>query len=348
MPRRARFLALVLACGQPRAVEPPSPGEARPPAGFLKGQLHLHSSNSGDSETPPPDVANWYAGRGYDFIVFTDHNRVTTGVVREDLLVIPGVELTFNVQECDPPPEGPLCPLHVNALFVDPNASVAGRPEDLWRATVYRHLVAQARALGGLAQINHPNFHYAADVETIAAVAEGPLLLEVANEAIDSNNGGDAKHPSTFAIWDALLARGIRVWGTATDDAHHYDDAASVRARGELAFEGDRGFVMVRGDADPTVDEVEAAMARGDFYASTGALFHDIECDDGALRVWPRDRSAKLECIAGRPGFSLGAADRVDGRVCLPNPGEHAYVRAEITDAEGRRAWTQPCWAERE
>ena len=47
-------------------------------AGFLKGQLHLHTGNSGDSATPPADAARWYAARGYDFIVVTDHNVVTT------------------------------------------------------------------------------------------------------------------------------------------------------------------------------------------------------------------------------------------------------------------------------
>lgn len=313
---------------------------ARVSARFLKGQLHLHSNNSGDSETAPADVAQWYARRGYDFIVFTDHNRVTSDLVQRDLLVVPGVELTFNVPSCDPPPEGDLCPLHVNALFVDPErtADLSG-VADLRRTTVYRHLVAQARALGGLAQINHPNFHYGADVETIAAIASAPLLLEVANEAIDSNNGGDAAHPSTFAIWDALLRRGIRVWGTATDDAHHYEDADAVRARGELAFEGDRGFVMVRGDADPSVEEIESAVARGDFYASTGVLLEDVACAAGELRVWPATKRARVLCPGGA---QLDARVEADGaHVC--SAGDGGYVRAEIAGGRGL-AWTQPCF----
>lgn len=319
--RRAIALVVLAACGQP-ATPATRSAEPRGAARFLKGQLHLHSSNSGDSATPPEDVARWYAGRGYDFIVFTDHNRVTSEVVRGDLLVIPGVELTVNLETCDPPPEGSYCPLHVNALFVDPERSASlADPRDTRRVTVYRGLVELARELGGLAQINHPNFHYGASVETIAAIAKGPLLLEVANEAIDSNNGGDATHPSTFAIWDALLDRGLVVWGTATDDAHHYEDAEAVRARGEMAFEGDRGFVMVRGDVDPTVEEIEAAMARGDFYASTGVLLDDVVCANGELNVWPQDDGAKIERIAG------------DG-----------WVRAEVTDARGRKAWTQPCF----
>src|SRR5450432_2915738 len=89
--------------------------------GFLKGQLHLHSNRSGDSDTPPADVVRWYAAHGYDFIVFTDHNRITTLASTPSMLVIPGVELTQNLDRCSPPPPaGSRCLLHVNALFVVP------------------------------------------------------------------------------------------------------------------------------------------------------------------------------------------------------------------------------------
>ena len=88
---------------------------------FLKGQLHLHTGNSGDSATPPADVVRWYAARGYDFIVVTDHNVVTAAASPPAMLVIPGVELTQNVDRCaPPPPPGMRCLLHVNALFVTP------------------------------------------------------------------------------------------------------------------------------------------------------------------------------------------------------------------------------------
>lgn len=338
-------LAMVcaLSCGQAPPTAPDGVWGAAPAAKYLKGQLHLHSNNSGDSETPPADVARWYAEHGYDFIVFTDHNRVTTGVVRDDLLVFAGMEVTINVERCDPPPPGPLCPLHVNALFVDPGgaAPALADPPDLRRTTLYRHGIAIARAMGGLAQINHPNFHWAADADTIAAVADGPLLLEIANEAIDSVNEGDATHPSTIAMWDALLARGVRVWGTATDDAHHYDDADRVRARGELAFEGDRGFVMVRAPAETTAAGLRDAMARGDFYASNGALLDDVACDPRGLTVWPADAHAIVRCVSGS-----GAGDPIasGGALGCPRPGPRAYVRAEIVERDGRRAWTQPCW----
>src|SRR3954469_21512196 len=90
-----------------------------PEVRYLKGQLHLHSNRSGDSDTPPDDVVRWYAAHGYDFIVFTDHNRITVEPSTPTLLVIPGVELTQNSARCTtPPPPGSRCLLHVNALFV--------------------------------------------------------------------------------------------------------------------------------------------------------------------------------------------------------------------------------------
>src|SRR5262249_14944641 len=74
------------------------------PVGWLKGQLHLHSNRSGDSDTPPERAASWYAEHGFDFIVFTDHNHVTRVEGPSGLLVLPGVELTQNLRSCEPPP----------------------------------------------------------------------------------------------------------------------------------------------------------------------------------------------------------------------------------------------------
>lgn len=333
-------IALLCACEVP----PPPPSEApraSAPSVFLKGQLHLHSNQSGDSDTPPDEVARWYAAHGYDFIVFTDHNRMTDGPDVDDMLVLPGMEITMNVDDCVPPPEGSFCPLHVNALVLDPTATMPTLPEpsDHRRDTLYRHGLALARALGGVAQLNHPNFHYAADANLIAALAKDrALLLEIANNAIDSNNEGDATHPSTEAIWDDALRRGVEVWGTATDDAHHYDDADAVRAKGELAFEGERGWVMVRADRDP--DAIRDALARGDFYATSGALLDDVQCTADGLRVIPRDTNAAIVCI---PDGHARAPAR--GPITCRHGGR--YVRARIVDSARRIAWTQPCFASR-
>ncbi|MCA9562352.1 MAG: PHP domain-containing protein, partial [Myxococcales bacterium] len=60
------------------------------PDGWLRGQLHAHSSGSGDSNTSPQDVLTWYEEHGFDFVVFTDHNVVTSPPSSEGILAVPG------------------------------------------------------------------------------------------------------------------------------------------------------------------------------------------------------------------------------------------------------------------
>jgi len=350
MTSRAWSIAgLLLACGPERAAEVPAPAPA-PPAGdaggWLKGQLHAHTGNSGDSATAPAVALRWYAAHGFDFVVITDHNFVTAVDFAGPMLAIPGVELTQNLADCEPAPApGMQCLLHVNALFVAPGR--AGRfvfppTGERGRLALYGQALAATRELGGIAQLNHPNFHYAADAATLAALAgEGLRLIEVANEAIDSNNAGDAAHPSTEALWDAALEQGARVWAVATDDAHHYDDAAAVTASGETAYVGDRGFVMVRAAREPAA--IRAAIERGDFYASNGVILESLQARPGRLQ---------LATATPHEFRFIGAG----GRLLARSVGTQAsyllaadagpYVRAVILAPDGRRAWTQPTWRE--
>jgi hypothetical protein len=153
----------------------------------LKGQTHAHTAGSGDSDTAPVDAMRWYARRGFDFVVITDHNSVTSvpGGVVDDMLVLPGAELTQNLRSCTPPPaQSESCLLHLNALFVDEAGAgavaIAGR-EGEPRVDTYRRALAETSARGGLAQLNHPNFHHAADAALLTTLAgDGVTLVEIA------------------------------------------------------------------------------------------------------------------------------------------------------------------------
>jgi hypothetical protein len=324
----------------------PIAAAAAPPARrFLKGQLHAHTSGSGDSDTAPDEAAAWYADHGFDFVVFTDHNRVTSVRAPSGMLALRGVELTQNLRSCEPAPEpGDACLLHVNALFVAPSPGrIAFDPEaSPARVALYGRAVDRAIALGGVAQLNHPNFQHGADLEVLVALAaRGLALVEIANEAVDSGNEGDARHASTEALWDAALLRGARVLGTATDDAHHYGDAEATRARGETAYTGDRGFVMVR--AEKTEASIRAAIVAGDFYGSTGVELTrlDLARDAVAVDVRASDAPATIDVIAdGRVvATERGASLRFD-----PRRAPATYLRVRVTDARGRTAFSQPLW----
>ncbi len=348
--------AVVLApscdCGSTRAPAPPAPAAQRPPstippAAYLKGQLHLHSSRSRDSKTPPETGVTWYSQRHYDFIVFTDHNWVDTAKATDSMLVFPGVELTQNLETCDPPPEaGMHCLLHVDALFVTPPAEHRlsfPPPSPSARKDIYLRAVETAQALDGLAQLNHPNFHFAANIDVVMALAErGLTLIEIANMAVDSANEGNARHPSTEALWDEALTRGAHIFGTASDDAHHYLDADEARAHGETVYVGDRGFVMVHADKNEAA--IRAAITRGDFYSSTGVMLTGISLTERelAVDVAPGDGAVTIEVIGDH-----GAVHAiVHGRQLRYDPTYRPsiYWRVRVTDAAGRHAWTQPLW----
>jgi hypothetical protein len=329
--------ALLLACGRP-SLEVPVP--AARPTGWLKGQTHAHSSGSGDSRTPAGEVAAWYAARGYDFLVLTDHEYVSTPRWDGPMLLVPGIELTQNLASCSPPADGG-CHIHVNGLFVDPalrNVKLADAPADPPdRLERYASAVDRAHAMGGIAQINHPNWGWMADGAMLAALgARGAELVEIANES-GVDDAGDAAHPSTEAQWDAALTAGSRLWGVASDDAHHYADADALEAKGEPAYRGDRGWVMVRADRDPA--SIRAALVAGEFYASTGVMLsrYDVGADAIGLAVVgdPVDF-----VFVGAGGRELGREHGTEARFELANADR--YVRVDVIGGDGRRAWTQP------
>jgi hypothetical protein len=100
---------------------------------------------------------------------------------------------------------------------------------------------------------------------------------------------------------------------------------------------------MVRASRDAAA--IRAALAGGDFYASDGLLLERVEVRDGALEITV-DAAAPAPVTTrfiGRGGGVLGEADGHAARLDL-GAAAGSYVRAEVVDARGVRAWVQPVW----
>jgi hypothetical protein len=329
-------------------------GEARRslPNGFLKGQLHAHSSGSADSQTPAAEVVRWYEERGYDFVVLTDHNIVTdtSDLSSARTRAFRGIELTRNLPSCRPPaPHGNACSLHVNALFVQTPPAGAGvrldlgRPPSDARHDVYLDELRTAKAMRGVGMLCHPNLLYRGpDEATIHELAiSGLALMEIRNEAWDSENDGDAEHPSAEALCDRVLGRGGRLFATATNDAHHYADAAKLRARGERPFDGDHGFIVVRA-SNRDEATIRGAIERGDFYASTGVVLERYDVTSQAMRLETRRGERVVFEVIRRGGV---VARREDGDRLEVTLGaeDGPYLRVRVRrESDGAMAWTQP------
>jgi hypothetical protein len=315
---------------------------------WLRGSTHVHARASGDSSEPNLGVIDWYEQHQYDFIVLTDHNRVSELDPQSDtrgqmtlryphagLIVFSGIELTHNPIGCLPVGDrSGNCRIHVNLL--GPTARTTGRLEWAERKSHQRidmyHAaqVAQAR-LGGIAQINHPQWLWGMTPELLVELGRrGMPLIEIANTAFSKWNAGDASHPSTEALWDAALVRGATLWGVASDDAHDY--------HGHGKYPPGGGWVMVRARREPRA--ILDALAAGRFYASTGVALDraEVESDELVVAV---DRAATgsytIDFIEnGR------RVDSIRGRVARHGVPAAGYVRAVVTRDDGKRAWVEP------
>jgi len=300
-------------------------------ATWLKGQLHLHTSNSLDTSTPAEEMIRTYEELGFDFIVITDHVQTTD---RTDhvgpMRVYVGVELSQEADVCDPRPHDPgtQCRIHVSSLFS------ATRPHDgiNWAQFpdgsplgVSKFLVETAQMLGGLPMINHPSQYWAVDGPLlIEQIRMGAVLVEIANLALPEWTFGTTVHPSPEAIWDEAALNGANIFGVATDDAHDPSDAGL-------------GWVMVQ--AENTEEAIKAALRAGRFYSSSGVTLNRIQVTGTELSIDIDSPVVHtIEFIAGG-GEVLATIEGTSASFGFPSG--TSRMRAVVTSPAGEKAWTQ-------
>ncbi len=294
-------------------------------ARWYKGNTHTHTDRS-DGDAPLDEVASWYQSHGYDFLVITDHNRVTD-VSRTDagdgLLLVPGCEVSLSS-------EGK--PIHVNSLGSAALPDLS--PGETIAATLQRGVDA-VRVAGGVPQINHPNYKWAFTDEQLREVTNY-RLLEVFNGSTDCNNFGGGGRPGVEEIWDRLLTLGHRIWIVAADDSHHLRAGFS----GHWSPPG-RAWVVVRAE-QKSARAILDAMERGDFYASTEVGIERVDAGREAitLRIAEERDYTYTTRFYGAGGKALAT---VHGLEAVYRPrGDEGYVRANVFSSNGGGAWTQP------
>jgi hypothetical protein len=275
---------------------------------FLKGNLHAHTTES-DGKRAPQVVVDDYAARGYDFLMISDHDKLTDPkrVDARGMVLIPGNEISA---------KGPHL-LHINAK--------THIPPDENRQTVLDSIVEQR----SLAVFNHPNWqeHYNHCPQEKLVGWKSYLGIEIFNGVIRRLAG------SEFATdrWDMLLGSGRRVWGFANDDSHDVQDV-------EL------GWNMVQSKSR-SVDAICEAMARGAFYASTGVTIDSINVQGRTIHV--RSEDAQRIVVKCDYGKTLSRVDGAALTFHVPEDVSYNYVRVECCGRGDNMAWTQPFFINR-
>jgi len=287
---------------------------------WYRGNCHTHSTLSDCDETPERVVAA-YEKAGYDFLVMTDHFRVHPDIralLNGKILVINGIEL-------HPPTEkrAPAGPHHIVGIGVD-----ATPPMERVEKRTVSDAIRWVKRRGGIAIYAHP-YWSGHDVEHMKE-GRSAFGVEVYNHACEAMRGlGD----SSIHLDQALTA-GLPWRVFAVDDTHR------------MARDAFGGWIMVKAQR-LTEEAILAAIRRGQFYASAGPVLRSVSLRRGILSVVCSPVVKIAWHCEGPFGTVLHAVRRPLTRARVPvsdGMKRSRYLRLEVTDAQGRKAWTNPIY----
>jgi hypothetical protein len=291
------------------------------PGRFWKGTLHTHSTRS-DGKLSPERVCQTYRELGYDFLAITDHFLKnynypltdTSSFSTPDFATLPGAELHAYQTAT-----GELW--HILAVglpldFAQPAADETG-PQ----------LAARALETGAFVAAAHPAWY---DLTEDDLISLGPI------HAIEIFNGVAADHndcAESWSILDAMLVRGYRYSGCATDDAHFDPRLHDVG----------RGWVWVKSESLSPKSLLDALKA-GHYYSSTGPQIHDLEVQlNNKLSVRCSPASSIMVKGKGSNFRHCHGNGMMDAEISLRGFNS-PYCRVIVRDSQGGRAWSNPIW----
>ena len=288
----------------------------------LKGGLHCHTTRS-DGRGEPADVMRLHKENGYDFLAITDHRiyNYENFAPETGITVIPGMEMDRNLP-------GPGIHCHHIVTIGPEKKDGNGFDQDqrfesakITTQAECQEMLDMLHANGNMTVYCHPEWSgvTAREFEDLT----GNFAMEIWNSGCAIEDGVD----TNAAYWDELLAQGKRIWGVATDDGHQM-------------YQHCKGWVMV--NSENNVTSILEALKNGAFYSSCGPEIYDFYVEDGYAHI-KCSPVKTIQFVHLRVPYKLVKAPEggtiTEGSI---NVWRTEYVRAVVTDAEGRRAWTNP------
>ena len=279
----------------------------------MKLGLHAHSTRS-DGRLSPEALAALYRDAGYDAIALTDHWLFGEAQTLSGLPILPGGEYHLGARDAG---KGIY---HIVCLFAD-RAPALSRA-DVATLTV-QDIIDRIHDAGGIAVLAHPAWSLNT-LEDIKAL-HGIDATEIYNTVSRNVSRADAS-----LLVDLYAANGACFPLLAADDFHHGEPVGGIAPT---------AFVMVECDSlEPAA--LKAAIKEERFYASTGPEIHfRREGDTFVVDCSPATTIAfHSNCVvsAGRVIKGEGLTHAIYHSVP-----DDTYVRASVTDSEGRMAWSR-------
>jgi len=277
-----------------------------------KVALHLHTTCS-DGRLPPEEALALFRAADYDAVTITDHWRWNSGSRQDGLTILSGAEYNCGGNDGAGFVHGAGV-YHITAIGCteEPQVQREDSPEAMAEA-IHR--------AGGLAVLAHPAW----SLNDPSVVAQQNCYD--ATEIYNSVSGVHSScRPDSSAFVDLLACRDVLPLLIAADDSHYYDNDAAV------------AWVCVRAE-DNSAEQIMDALRRGDFYATQGPEVHMSRQEDTLTVQCSR---AKEVFFYSNTAVVRARAHRGENLTCVNYPIHPVdrFVRAEVVDEQGRRAWT--------
>lgn len=287
---------------------------------WYKGNIHSHTTLSDGTYTPERQIEA-YKSHGYDFLAFSDHNVMNNKPEWNSgtLLMIPAWERDILYQykvKCT----------HIIGLFPpDTETETFRRDPGDKNVMTDQMLVDEMRKENAFVCIAHPSW---------SRMEPDELLKLKGYDAVEVFNTGTeclCHEGHNEYIWDMLLRSGKHVLGIACDDTHSHtahDDHFG-------------GWIMVNSDKLDRKSIVES-IQKGYYYSTMGPTINDWGMDGDSVYV-ECSPCSEIHFIT-HPARGMANFGTDMKSLTYKLKGGESYIRVEIIDEKGNRAWTNPIW----
>lgn len=277
----------------------------------LKINLHCHTTDSDGAKTPA-EAAEIYKNAGYDVLAITDHWRWRDSGELSGLRILAGAEYHVGTDN------GIQGVYHILGLGCKTEPVLTQSQQQLPQV-----LVDAIRAAGGLAVLAHPAWSLNSCEQ--ARALHGIEATEIYNSVSDAH---ESSRPYSGYFVDLTAGNGLDYALLATDDTHFYDGTDNTKSA-----------IMLACAPDASDEELIQAIREKKFYATQGPEIHlTIEGDEAVVHCSPVSRISFFTDKVIAKGHGNVGDNLTCARTKL-NPSE-TFIRAEVTDANGRMAWS--------
>ncbi|WP_219836888.1 CehA/McbA family metallohydrolase [Paenibacillus sp. R14(2021)] len=302
---------------------------------WYKGNLHGHSTLS-DGRLTPEQLREAYKQQGYHFIAHSEHDFFSNFEADNEpnFILLPASEVGLRMPADD-------CRIfHLHVIMGTDEHLAAATKEPLkhmepikWPDFVSydtaQGFIDDMTARGNIVMFNHPHWS-TVEWEDVYAL-DNLFALEVYNHCSEwMENMGNSR-----VMWETLLRKGKKLWGTATDDNHNNYPLYSKQN------DSFGGWVVVKAP-ELTRNAVVQALVEGSFYSSTGPEIYEfrIENDEVIFECSPVER---IYMNGDLRQYQIELGENITS-LRKKLRGDENFIRIECYDKNGKFAFTNPIY----